>query len=140
MSDITREEIAARIEASEARTDTKFAQMMGELHAMRAELGGKLDTIGVRVDSVEKSTHGTKATIIVTGIAVVGLVVAIMAFGSQSIGIGFSASEIATTAAQRALSEQATRPAPQATLPPSAPPQAPKTAIPDTDPTEKPTP
>lgn len=83
MSDISREEIDAKLDAAEARTDVKFAQLMGEL--------GK---INVRLDGVERSTSGTKATIIGTGIAAVALVVGILAFGQQWFGIGLTTRDI----------------------------------------------
>ncbi len=85
-------EVDAKIEAAEARTDTKFEKLLGEL---------KL--INQRMDSIERSTSGTKTTIIVTAIAALGLTVAIMAFGSQWFGLGMDAQQVSERAAQSAL-------------------------------------
>jgi hypothetical protein len=80
-------EVDAKIAAAEARTDTKFAQMMGELKV------------------IENSTAGLKGTILVTtigtGIAVVGLVAGIFGWGSAMFGVGMDADSIARQAAQK---------------------------------------
>lgn len=83
-------EIDAKIAAAEARTDTKFAEMMGELRV------------------IESSTRGTKATVIGTGIAAVALVVAIFTWGSQMFGVGMDAQSVADQAARSV--EQRTAP------------------------------
>lgn len=92
--------VDAKIAASEARTDTKFAQLMGELSTMRAEINGRLDVLGTRVGHVETSTAGMKTTVIVTAIAALGLTVAVMAYGSQWFGLGMDAQQVADRAAQ----------------------------------------
>lgn len=90
-------EVDAKIAAAEARTDTKFAEMMGELRLIRSDFS-------TRLDHVEKSTSGIKTTVvstgIVTGIAVIGLVVGIATWGSQMFGVGMDADSIARQAAQ----------------------------------------
>lgn len=93
-------EVDAKIAASEARTDTKFAQLMGELSTMRAEINGRLDVLGTRVEHVEKSTAGTKTTIIVTAIAAIGLTASILAYGGQWFGLGMDAQQVADRAVQ----------------------------------------
>jgi hypothetical protein len=52
----SREEIAARLEAVEARTDTKFAQILGEMRTGFA-------VIDTRLSSLDRSTAGTKMTL-----------------------------------------------------------------------------
>ena len=74
--------VDAKIAAAEARTDTKFAQVLG------------------RLDGIEKSTSGIRATVIVTGISAVALVVAIFGWGSAMFGSGMDVQ----TAADRAAS------------------------------------
>lgn len=92
--------VDAKIAAAEARTDTKFAQLMGELATMRAEINGRLDGLGTKVQHVENSTAGIKTTVIVTAIAALGLTVAVMAYGSQWFGLGMDAQQVADRSAQ----------------------------------------
>lgn len=75
-------EVDAKIAAAEARTDTKFAQLMGELRV------------------IEGATRGIKTTVVGTGIAAVALVVAIFTWGSQMFGVGMDAQSIADQAAR----------------------------------------
>lgn len=79
----SREEIAARLEAMEARSDTKFAQFLGEMRTGFA-------VIDTRLNSLERSTAGTKMTIIGTGIGAVAVIVAVLAYGQTWFGIGVS--------------------------------------------------
>lgn len=101
--------IDAKIAAAEARTDAKFAEMIGQLSTMRAEINGRLDTMNARAEHVEKSTAGIKTTVIVTAIAALGLTVAIMAFGSQWFGLGMDAQQISQRAAQSAVDSSKAR-------------------------------
>lgn len=73
--------VDAKIAAAEARTDTKFAEVVGELRL------------------IERSTSGLKATIIVTGISVVALVAAILGWGTSMFGTGMDAQTVADRAA-----------------------------------------
>ncbi|WP_181181354.1 hypothetical protein, partial [Mesorhizobium sp. B1-1-5] len=72
--------IDAKIAAAEARTDTKFAEVMGELRA------------------IDKSTSGLKTTVVGTGIAALAIVIAILAWGSQVFSVGMDAQSIASIA------------------------------------------
>jgi hypothetical protein len=86
--------IDAKIAAAEARTDTKFAQVIARLDRMpsTATLIGSLATAA--------------ATII-------AIVLAVLAYGSQWFGLGMDASAAAQAGADRALSAYAaTHPAP----------------------------
>lgn len=83
------EVVDAKIAAAEARTDTKFAELLGEL---------KL--INQRMEHVERSTSGMRSTVIGTGIGVVAVVIAIMAYGAQWFGLGMDAQQVAERAAQ----------------------------------------
>lgn len=56
MSDPTREEIQAKIDASEARNDTKIARMEGKLDNL-------VTMIGVRFDAAEKEAARTRSEI-----------------------------------------------------------------------------
>src|SRR5690606_31435671 len=82
--------VDAKIAASEARTDTKFAQVLA------------------RLDNIEKSTHGIKTTTILTGIAAVGVTVAVIAFGASQFGNGVMVTSAAVqdAAAAKRISEE----------------------------------
>lgn len=91
--------VDAKIAASEARTDAKFAELrgdmrtgfadirtdfagiLGEIKEMRADIGGRLD-------HVEKATSGLRANIWFAAIAAVGLVAAMLAWGGDQFGRG----------------------------------------------------
>lgn len=60
MADMNREEVDAKIAASEARTDSKFASVIT-----------RLDYIIVRMDKLEAEMAGVKKTMILTGISTV---------------------------------------------------------------------
>lgn len=87
--------VDAKIAAAEARTDTKFTEVLAEL---------KL--INQRMDHVEKSTTGLRSNIWGAALAAVGLSVGALAYGGQMFGIGMQASDVAGKAAI-----DATRPA-----------------------------
>ncbi|NKE77834.1 hypothetical protein [Ochrobactrum sp. MC-1LL] len=96
-------EVDAKIAAAEARTDTKFAQMMGELTTMRAEINGKFETLSTRLDHVEGATKGMRSTVIGTGIGVVAVIIAVMAYGAQWFGLGVDTQSISDQAAKNVL-------------------------------------
>lgn len=85
MADPTPTETELRIQLAEARTDKKFAEMLGEVRTGFAALGARLE-------AVERSTSGIRTTVITTaigtGLGVLALVVAIMSYGQTWFGIG----------------------------------------------------
>src|SRR4051812_8590872 len=83
----SKDEIQAKFETAEARADTKFAQIIGKIETGSAELRGELHSIGVRLEGLEHSTSGLKATIIGAAIATVGVIIGILAFGQQWFGV-----------------------------------------------------
>lgn len=103
MPGVTDEVLSAKIEASEARTDAKFERVLSEMRVGFTEISGKLDTLGARVDGVERATSGIKATVIGTGIAVVGLVIAVLMYGNDWMAKGISIRDAVT--AETKLSE-----------------------------------
>lgn len=124
MAEPTREEIDAKIAASEARADTKFTEVLRHIDGqtatleksiagLDARLDGRAGTfekeiavLGTRMEAVERSTSGIKTTVIGTGVALAALIVGVLAFGDQLFGLGLSASDIAERAAQKVSSEQ----------------------------------
>jgi hypothetical protein len=109
MASPTREEIKAEFAAAEARTDAKFAQLIGRIEVSNAELKGEFKALGARLDGVVDATRGTKATTIATGIAAVALIVAVLAFGQQWFGFGLNARDLVHSVA----SEMQKLPAPK---------------------------
>ena len=79
MAEPTRDEIAAKIEASEARTDSKFSQVMAELRVMSV----RMEAISSDVSEVKSATSTIKWNIVATGLAIGGLIIAFFAFGTQ---------------------------------------------------------
>jgi hypothetical protein len=105
-----------RIAASEARTDTKFAQLRGDFDAkfaqlfgsietMRAELSGELKAMNARIAGVENDVSGIRFWIIGTGVGVLALAIAVFAFGNDRFGLGLDVSAIADQAAKRAVEQ-----------------------------------
>lgn len=87
-------EIDAKIAASEARTDTKFAEMMGELRL-----------INQRLEHVENSTSGLRMNTWLAAATAVALVVAIFSWGSSMFGVGMDAQSIANQSAKSLLDQ-----------------------------------
>lgn len=81
-------EIDAKIAAAEARTDTKFAEMMGELRLINQKL-----------EHVEKSTAGIRLNIWLAAATAVGLVVAVFSWGTSMFGVGMDAQTVADKSA-----------------------------------------
>ena len=102
----SRDEIAARLEAAEARSDTKVAQLLGEIKAGFASLDGKVDGLKDRIDGVERTTSGLKATVILTGLGAVALVVGVLAYGQTWFGIGVTTRDVVKSAVSEYLQQQ----------------------------------
>ena len=86
MTDITREEIDAKITASEAKTDTKFEQVKSQFSLVMAELGHiqqGMAGLNEQMRDVRNDVKGLRTTIIQTGItsgfAVLGIMLAVFA-------------------------------------------------------------
>jgi len=82
------------VAASEARTEAKLVTALSEFRVSLAELRGDLREM--------KASLAGKGTVIVTGIAVAGVLLAALALGSQWFGLGVDSSAIADAAADRA--------------------------------------
>ncbi len=100
----TRDEFAATNDAMEARADTKFAHLLGEMRVGFAGLSARQDIanariegLSSRIDGLERTTSGTKTTVIATGIGSVALVIAALAYGQTWFGIGISTRDVVRT-------------------------------------------
>lgn len=92
-----------------AAVDAKFAGMESRFGNMDAKLSGMQTDVAVlntRMSNIEGNVSGLKGTVITTGIAVVALTVAVLAYGGQWFGMGMDASAIAEQAAERALEKR----------------------------------
>ena len=65
MTDITREEIDAKLEANEARRDAMFATINGKLDLIVERLESQIK----RIDKLEQAMISLKSTVIITGIS-----------------------------------------------------------------------
>jgi hypothetical protein len=89
-----RSEVAAQIAAAEARTDTKFA-----------ELRGDLQVISQAVAEVRVGQRATHALVIGPAIAAVAAIISEPSFGATWFGLGINTSDIAQKAADQAVRE-----------------------------------
>lgn len=87
-------EVDAKIAAAEARTDTKFAELLGEMRLLNQ-----------RLSHIEALTGGLRANIWVAAATAVGLAIAAMAYGGQMFGIGVDSSALVDRAVQEASTE-----------------------------------
>ena len=84
----------ARLAALESKFDSRFAALDSKFEARFATLDGKIAALAARVDSVERATSGTKATVVVTGLAAVAVVIATLAYGQTWFGIGVTTRDV----------------------------------------------
>lgn len=85
--------IDAKIEAVEARTETKFEKLLGELRVIStnvANLGAQMIDIKTEVGAVKTATAGVKWNIVALGLTMGGLIIAIAAFGTQILDLATS--------------------------------------------------
>ena len=109
---ITREELAARLEAVDARVDARFERIVGEVRAGNAELAGRIEAASAK--SLDKWTAITIA------LAAVALIYAMLAFGGDMFGLGIDAREVARQAAAEAVQQARPSGTPTATDPSKA--------------------
>jgi hypothetical protein len=112
----SKDELTARLEAVEARTDAKTAQVLGEIRTGFVSLEGKLATLDVKVGGIERAASGTKTTIVATAIATVAAIVAILAYGQTWFGIGVTTRDTVKATVAEYLQEHSP-PAPSAPPP-----------------------
>lgn len=98
-------EVDAKIEAAEARTDTKFAEMMGELRV----ISGKLEHLDENYRETRTSISSLKSTVIVTAVTTVlaigGLFYTALQYGNSMFTAGLDTQTIAEQSAKNALNQ-----------------------------------
>ncbi|UAB76979.1 hypothetical protein INR77_13055 [Erythrobacter sp. SCSIO 43205] len=99
--------LEAKLEAAEARSDSKFAELLGELKvigeritSVNTQIGGmdaKITNLDTKIETVDTNTRAGKREIIIaivtTGIAVIALAWAGVQIFQSSLGLGASAFE-----------------------------------------------
>ena len=104
---ISRDELAARLETIEARNDARFEKIMGEIKTSNAALAGKVDVIGAR-SAGKWTVWGAAGSIIVAMIATIIVLLQVMQSGYDT---GRDAEKSINEAVERATSPQ--QPAPK---------------------------
>lgn len=94
---VTETVLDAKLDAAEARTETKFAQLLGEMRLLGQQLTGVQKQIGdldVKVDAVDAHARNSKSIVITTIIGAFFAAVALTYAGIQIFqgGMGLSAS------------------------------------------------
>ncbi|MGI3127592.1 hypothetical protein [Nitratireductor sp. PBL-C9] len=96
-------ETDAKIEAAEARTDTKFAQVMGELRVMSE----RMDHIDQSLSQTHDAVSSIKSTVIVTAITTVLAIGALfytaLQYGNSMFSVGLETQSISERSAQDAI-------------------------------------
>lgn len=82
---LTEQLLDAKLEAAEARTETKFAQLLGELKLISgsvSNLSGQLTDVKAELGNVKNATATVKWNVMATGLAIGGLILALAAYGA----------------------------------------------------------
>lgn len=103
IDDMSAAEIDAKIAAAEARTDTKFAQLLGRLDVMNQ----KLTALDKSVSDLRGDNRSLRTLTVGSSIAVffgiAATVLGALAYGGQLFSTGMNVSGIADAAAERAV-------------------------------------
>jgi hypothetical protein len=84
----------AKLEAVEARTDTKFSVLMGEIKSMAVDMrsiNNQVSKVDKHLDKVEETLSNMKWHMVYIGIAIVTAIIAVLAYGLQMFDAGLSA-------------------------------------------------
>ena len=94
---VSEQHLDSKFEAAEARTDTKFAQLLGEVRLVSANVAHLAAEIGeikanqhntdAKLEAVRAATATVKWNIVTLGLALGGLIIAIFAFGFQILDV-----------------------------------------------------
>lgn len=87
MAEMTREEIDAKIAASEARNATGLERAMGEVRTEFAALRGAIQTLDAKVSALPGRWE-LAAFIIGTAIALFAAILSVLAFGGDNFSVG----------------------------------------------------
>lgn len=126
MSDPTREEVAALIRESEAKSETKLARLEGKIDTLTATLSGKIETVSKdldflrnaseRSDQINRETKSSLSKLIITTalssvFALAGFIVALATYGDALFGRGMDVRDVVKTAVEELVATKKTEPA-----------------------------
>lgn len=100
--------IDAKLDAVEARTETKFAQLLGKLELVSVSIGdlaGKIGELDQKIGTVDSHTRSAKSAIVGTIIGT-GIAVAALAWGAVQIYQGGMGTSTAAFQSGMAVAEQ----------------------------------
>ncbi len=82
--------LSAKLEAVEARAESKFSQLLGELKVISvnvSNLSTQMSEVKTELSDVKKSTAAVRWNILATGLAIGGLILALASYGQQMMQI-----------------------------------------------------
>jgi hypothetical protein len=95
VADLSREEMEAKLEAAEARTEARFAQISGTIDVRFSNIENKLDRLTDVVNDSMAETKSTKVTVVVTTIgsvlAAIGIILAVLLTSQSNLLSAFQA-------------------------------------------------
>jgi hypothetical protein len=86
--------IEAKIGTLEGRIEGKIGTLEGRIEGKIGTLDGKISALDGRLSALEQSVAGIKPTIILTGLAVAALMIGVLTYGQAWFGIGVSTRDI----------------------------------------------
>lgn len=128
MPDPTREEIDAKIAASEARGAIDIVRLEGKLEAFAATLSGKMDALQTSIQNAAAYNRDTRSLIIASAFALAALIVGMATYGDALFGRGMNVRDMvqAVVHEQQESQKREFQPPTPATSPPSAPTKTPE--------------
>lgn len=111
---VSREEIDAKIDAMTSRVEASEARVSTSLETLRGDLNVQLSKLSANIEHVNENQKRTAtlgqvvATTVTTAVAIIGIMVAILAFGADRFSGGVSAASVGAQQAvdAKALSEE----------------------------------
>jgi hypothetical protein len=115
MSDPSREELAALIQASEAKNETKLVRLEGKIDTIAAIISGKFDSLGAAVEKSDQFNRETRTLlttlILSSAFALAGLLVAFATYGDALFGRGMDVRDVVKVVAQELAATKKSEPA-----------------------------
>ena len=109
MAELTREEIDAKIDKSNAQTETKIVRLEGKIDTLSAVLVGKIDSLKEDIQKTDNYNRDSRliivASIFAAVIALGGLFVAMMTFGDALFGRGMNVRDVIETTVKDTLTQ-----------------------------------
>ncbi|MGY4351249.1 hypothetical protein ACVWXM_007742 [Bradyrhizobium sp. GM7.3] len=101
--------VNAKIEAAEARTDTKVTRLEGKIENLGTLLAGKLDSLKEDVHHADSYARDTRlivvSTIVAATIAIGGIIVAMATYGDALFGRGMNVRDVIQTTIKETIEQ-----------------------------------